>query len=310
MNRGMKQTLVMCLVIGLVLAALGLIMGGKTSLSVGWKGVHVPSGKTETLSVDEQLEFDELVIDVSTADVTVTQGDRFSLRAEYRGGTKPSYSLSGGVLRIEDDGARGIQFSLGFFTYSNRVEVTLPKGTLVRADIRSQVGDMKLSALSCSTLAVNTGTGEIALRGVTCDEITGDAGVGDVILESVNAKRVGMHAGTGSITGKRLAFEDGEFDCGVGDGELNDISSGKLYLHSGTGSVYAKGELRGESRLTSGVGDVEVKTSLPRSDYRVDADAGLGDVNLTPEGDQGSQNAPHTLIMESGVGSVSAEFGR
>jgi len=308
MNRGMMRTLAMGLVIGLVMVALGLLMGGRTSLSVDWKGVHVPSGKPEKLIVEEQLAFDEMVINVSVANVIVTRGDRFSIKAEYHDGIKPSYSLSGGVLKIEDDGARTFKLNFGFFNPGNRVEVTLPGRRLERAEIRSEVGDVKLNGVEAGTLTLHTSTGDMGVNGVSCDQLYGNAGVGDIRLDSSAARLVDMRAGTGSITGKSLTFDEGKFDCGVGDGTLAAISSGKLYLHSGTGSVSAHGELRGESRITSGVGSVEVTTSLPRSDYRVQAHAKLGKVWLKPEG--GADNGPHTLIMESGVGSVSCEFAR
>ena len=270
MNRGMIRTLVMGLVIGLVMAGLGLIWGGRTSLSVDWQGVHVPSGKPVKLHVDEQLSFDKLVIDVSVADVSVIRGKKFEIKADYQDGIVPSYSLSGGVLKIQDEGARSFNLNFGFYNPANRVEVTLPDRRLNSAEISSDVGDVNLNSLNTGALTVRSSTG--------------------------------------SITAKDIAFDDGKFECGVGDVEIHDVTSGKLYLSSGTGDVGASGVLRGETRITSGVGSVNVTTKLPRTDYRVRANASLGKVWLSPEG--GSDGGPHTLIMESGVGSVSCEFAR
>ena len=87
---------------------------------------------------------------------------------------------------------------------------------------------------------------------------------------------------------------------------------GDLRLDTGVGKTYIQGVIYGESKVDCGVGNLELKISGSIDDYDFSADMGIGDIRVNGTKYKNSNwrnsNAPNSLEIDGGVGSVNVDF--
>lgn len=104
-------------------------------------------------------------------------------------------------------------------------------------------------------------------------------------------------------------------ECGVGQIEIHDGQAGSLDGGSGVGSVVYKGSVEGDISISAGVGKAELYLTGVKQDYNYRLDAAVGMIHIDGDSYSGlgrskniSNNAPNTIDIECGVGSVSVYF--
>lgn len=316
MKRYPTKMIITLLIAGLVLAGIGFAAGGKTTLYLDRNAVHVLRDEVKKLLVTDQLSFDQLEVQVSTADVRVIPGDTFRIEAEYNDGLEPNYTLDGNVLKVYDSGTKQRSLRVNILSFSspdNHVTITLPKGMkLQRASVSSDIGAITLQGIEAARLETRCSTGMIRANDIVCDEWVGNSGIGDTRLENIDAaKRLEITSGTGAIEIKKLNSADVVCKSDIGEVKLTELATGAMDVHSDTGEIIVQGALSGVSKFTTNIGEIDVSTSFPKNTYLIDANSNIGSVDITPKdtvSDTG--NIRHQIIARSGTGSVELKFGQ
>ena len=224
---------------------------------------------------ENMASFSSIDVDISLGNIQVVAGDGCILSvglSEDLGGYEPVWEVTDGVLKLRDgEFSRQVQgdsvswvklqelFSVG--AYAVDVTITVPKNVVL------------------DQVRVKTGLGDVLVYGVNAETVTAETGLGDVeCYEARSVRRLGLSTGMGDV---HLGMEEAR-------GGLN------ISLKSGMGTVEAT--LCGFERdyaytLASGMGDVTVNGSHRGSkaeksgSYRLNAESGMGDVNVYFSGD-------------------------
>lgn len=178
--------------------------------------------------------------------------------------------LDGTVLRL--DGRCGADCWVDYV-------VTVPDAVDVSAALGS--GDVALTGVG--RVQVSTGSGDIRISAAT-GSVAADAGSGDVTLADLRST-VTANAGSGDV---RV-----------------DAAGGSVTTHSGSGDTRIRTSTAVDVRARTSSGDLVV-TVPSGSGYRVEADSGSGDANVSVASVAG---AAHRLDLATGSGDLTATAG-
>lgn len=237
-------------------------------------GVEYIGGANEGFwtMVDGYLEaFQEIDVDASIANVTVTGGDDYTLYISSDttlGGYSLKWEVKNGVLKIRDAGSMGqitinslddFKNIFGVNATAMDVIITVPEQYLLtKVEVKTGLGDVFLSSLDVEKkLTAKTGLGDVECYEICAyDDVKLESGMGDVTLavtEPYSGTEFDLHSGMGTIEAQINGLEkDWDYEAKTGMGTVT---------------------LNGDSRGTK----VERKS---KGDYKLDAETGMGDVNL------------------------------
>lgn len=221
---------------------------------------------------DGYLEaFDEIDVDASIANVTVTDGDDYTLSISSDttlGGYSLKWEVKNGVLKIRDAGSAGhveinnwddFKNIFGVNATAMDVIITIPEGAeLNKLKVKTGLGDVFLSNLEMKQkLEAKTGLGDVECYEISVhDDVRLESGMGDITLAigvPYSGTEFDLHSGMGTIEAQINGLEkDWDYEAKTGMGTVT---------------------LNGDSRGTK----VERKS---KGDYKLDAETGMGDVNL------------------------------
>ncbi len=158
----------------------------------------------------------------------------------------------------------------------NKNKVTVFKNGQVLDDVKMRlgIGIFNIDALKAEECELKTGVGELKINGMDIhDEATLETGVGAVAIQNAN---------------------------------IHDLK-----LKAGIGAVTIEGVLTGETEIENGIGETKLKICGNINDYKFDIDKGVSTLKINGERYEGlslSDNGPHTIKIDSGVGDISIEF--
>jgi DUF4097 and DUF4098 domain-containing protein YvlB len=146
-----------------------------------------------------------------------------------------------------------------------------------------------------STIAANTGSGGVTIRGVQGD-VRANTGSGSVTLSAIQGE-VYAKTGSGSIRASQIS---GPFDGETGSGsiDLTLQGSGDVSLSTGSGSIDATG-VRGALRAVSGSGWIDVDGEM-RGRWELQTGSGGVTVALPAQ-------AAFNLVARAGSGRVTID---
>lgn len=221
---------------------------------------------------DGYLEgFQEIDVDASIANVTVTAGDDYTLFISSDttlGGYSLNWEIKNGVLKIMDSGSMGhVQINswddfknmFGINATAMDVIITVPEGVELKGlKAKTGLGDVFISGLDMEkTLEAETGMGDVECYEIrTRDKVKLESGMGDVtvaVTEPYSGAEFDLKTGMGTIEAQIDGLEkDWDYEAKTSMGTVT---------------------LNGDSRGT----EVERRGS---DNYRLEAKTGMGDVNL------------------------------
>ena len=224
------------------------------------------SGEDAVLSEAKQYaltsEIRSLDIQISAADFTIEEGERFSLESNLKDLT---VSERNGVLTVIEDVKHA-----GDYTDA-MLRLCVPKGTVFE-EVEITTGAARLTAevLSANSLELELGAGKVhfgCLNAYSDIEIEGGAGEITVVGGVLNDLSLRMGVGRIDLTAALLGKSDLEFGVGASNVTLvGNREDYRLDIEKGLGSVTVDGKTAsdqggtGQNRVTikGGVGTVDV----------------------------------------------------
>lgn len=130
--------------------------------------------------------FKNIVIDTDVIDITVVSGDSFSYSLNCNKKLTPSISVANDTLNITQGKIRSVNI-FGFHNVKCKMKVTVPSGTALNsADIKSDVGNIKINNANFTNMAISTDVGNIDLSSITFDKLKISSDVGNINISDID----------------------------------------------------------------------------------------------------------------------------
>lgn len=287
----------MLLVIGCVLIAIGLSLGGHWSY-IPWWPWHRDSNFELTWndgngsfssSHDESIrDIEDLSaaipsgvtnvdIRLKAASLVIKSGASGEYRADGFGKGSVRINLDGDTLLIEETDWNH-SFGFGDDFQKPSLEIVLPEG------------------VTLATCRVNLGAGSASFDSIKADTFDVESGAGAIKGNGIDAEKVSVETGAGSI-------------------EFTESNFGDSDISSGAGRFVFDGTIGNRTDVSTGAGSVEMSVAGSEDDYRIEFERGIGSVRIGGEsfngvgnGTAGSRNADKKITLSTGVGSVKIDF--
>ncbi|MEG1985051.1 MAG: DUF4097 family beta strand repeat-containing protein [Oscillospiraceae bacterium] len=268
------------IIIGLVLVLIGSIV-----LGVGFITSRSSYTDSTSISDPEALNLDlsglsSVKLEIGRANINFIPDDHFAVETadSEHGDIICSYDEATGELKILQKGYKHRSFG---------------NHLLSSAKDTDSVINIYVAATGLHKIDIELGVGEISMDGVSANEIEVSHGAGAVSITDCSASEC-------------------DFDIAVGEFIISDCEFSNMELQNGAGSVSFSGVLRGKSKIKGGVGEIELNLTDSADNYSFDCMQGLGDISINGsesfgivKKQDGINNAPNRIAIESGVGSIS-----
>lgn len=138
------------------------------------------------------------------------------------------------------------------------------------------------------------------------DNIVIAVGAGDATVEGLTANNVEIDVGAGAMTASDFKVKNElDIDVGTGESKFENFDANKVDLDTGVGELTYSGTVYGKFEADCGIGQVNITIYGLSSDYDIDAESGIGGVNVT-RNSAGHGDIP--VEINGGIGEVNLVF--
>ena len=117
-----------------------------------------------------------------------------------------------------------------------------------------------------------------------------------------------MELGAGSVTIDNMTVsEEMKLNGGAGNIEINSGKIANAYVDLGIGKTTINSDITGNSKIDTGIGELNLYLTLPKEDYKLDIDKGIGEIRVNGKsiGDDIDIGSGENYIkIDDGVGTI------
>lgn len=232
------------LVVGLVVAGIGLSIGG-----------HHYNGKTASFSEAIDQEITSLDISVEYGSLEIIEGDEFRIVAENFRDNTLEWEVSGGRLTVKEDSSKNWKMFYFGWNEAQKLTIYVKKGTLLNeADISIGAGRLYGQALHAKSITLDCGAGTVEIDEISgCEDMDISCGAGMVDVKADITRKIEIDNGVGYVSLDLI-------------GEKEDYS---VHTESGITSVKINGE------------DYRREDFPANADNRIDISNGIGEISIS-----------------------------
>ena len=273
-------------IIATALVLVGGVIFALTMSFINWDFLQLNTSKFETNEYIINEKFDDLSIDVDTADVNLilSEDDKIKVVCYEEVNDKHNVKVENKTLCITADNQRKWYDNIGFSFDTPKISVYLPKsvnyptgeyGSLMINASTSDVSVPKYFVFK--NIDINLSTGDVTCFASSENDCKISTSTGNIELENVFAKSFNLTTSTGYINAKSLecagdfyskvstgevAFKDIKCDNFVSEGTTGEIiledvvANGKFDIDRSTGGVSFKNCDASEVYVVTSTGDV------------------------------------------------------
>ncbi|WMC94088.1 DUF4097 family beta strand repeat-containing protein [Kineothrix sp. MB12-C1] len=264
--------------IGITLCIVGFLLGGRVSgIGIGQNGIQIytwgNSGREESAPSYEEAEvkldsYQNIRMNVAYANVEIKESDHYGIAYKIAKRTPISYEIKDGVLNIDQGNKKnGVSSNFMFFGFSGVrneyiydtefITVYIPKSAVLgEISIKNDCGDINLSNLEASSLAlyndygnigltsINTpvislqiNSGNLTANNIKADNFTIVNDYGNVELDRVDAETLSLEISTGSLDMENISAQTVTVTDDYGDVTLDTVNAGSLSLKLNTSDL-------------------------------------------------------------------------
>lgn len=239
-----KLIAVSMITLGLLLAVVGYVSGGKWSIIKDDTGLHVPT-KQSLVNNSYTLEaFTSIDVFNDYGDVEILAGDSYTLEVNAVEDADVSYSVKNGTLTVETESKKKNRLSFGFSVNKTpSIKIYVPK-------------DVELN------------------------EIVLDSNFGDTTLRDLHYQQLNLIGNYGDIQFKNLDGMNTEITQSFGDMTLEQFTSNGFVVESEHGDIDIDGTLNGQTTIISSFGDTTLNLQNKKSELGYELNTGFGDITV------------------------------
>ncbi|MCQ2505362.1 MAG: DUF4097 domain-containing protein [Saccharofermentans sp.] len=244
MSKSTKTILILasCLIVA------GLIISGIAFLAGGGKRGSSEQYEQKSIILDEEIT--SIDINLITEDVILKPSSDDSFKVEYFDGKDFTHyiNVEDETLKITVDDHRSFQLGIiDINSITPNLVVYIPSSVTLSAtrvevttgdievndftvddvfEIKFTTGDINISNISATAIAINGTTGDVDVNGSTSDTIHIGVTTGDIDINNIEALGVSIYAATGDIDGSILGEHEYDVDITLGDSHTPESVDG------------------------------------------------------------------------------------
>lgn len=302
---------VLCCAVGAVLAAAGMLTGGKQYVQAA--DINTLRGDARKADSDSLAVLDKqkisgvqaLNLSLDNLDLKIVPSDDDCCYLSYRiaatGGEAPlTYTVQNGTLHLKENDAVqpqvhiDVDFLTDFLTLGRLPEdddtqtviLSVPKSQLKQLDIRSSYGDISMRGISAASGSIRCDNGDISLKNCQLSQFTLNNDYGDIDLERCALDTAAVQLSNGGFDAQETAFSgENSITSSYGDVSVSDTLANlqALTIQASTayGEISVPDELRAQIRQTTDDDLTDYCHSGTGGSLRVQADN--GDIELSDD---------------------------
>ncbi len=259
------QKVVRYIAIGLAALLAVSIIGGIISVVGYFGGFMFNDATTEDMKTYTiSSEINSLYVDINAADITVKQGDTFSVESNLKHLTVK-----------DDDGLLSVKETKTLFKNYNNATliITIPTDTeFDKAELKTGAGRLTVDTLCAEVLDCEFGAGEVKIDSLSAsDEADIDGGAGKITISGGSINNLDFDMGVGQLNFTSRLMGECDLDLGVGESNITLLGTKDDYtldIEKGLGNITVDGD---NISNTSGLGNGQNK---------VDMSGGIGAINV------------------------------
>ena len=286
------------------LILLGSITFTATACAVGWDFSKFSTTDFETTTHTLTESFQNLSIDIDTADITFLPSDNEECKVVCYEGVKQKHSVTveNNTLTIQQSDERVWYDHISIIGSGNtEIKVYLPQAQYIALTIETSTGDIKIpenftfdsvniSGSTCdiegsmavtNSLIMKITTGDITVKSSTFENaLTTKVSTGDTELIDITCKNLTHNARSGDIDMKNVIIaEKMSITTSTGDVELERCDAGEIHIQTSTGDVQGSLLTTKDFHADSNTGDVKVPSSSEGGKCKITCST--GDIHIT-----------------------------
>ena len=334
------KLIIISLVVGLIIAAVGFSTGASQTLYWDNKGIHLPDDTESRITEPDLGYFSSIDINTKFCDVEFVTSDKYGVDAcGY--GIEWDWSLDNNTLKVATDKRMTVNFFNINISFSklpgNYVKIYIPKdaelGTVIvdvdsgevdiggfRADsvrISNAFGTVKIDSISSDTLQINQNSGDFTGTNLSANSLFHSNSFGSSHFSNVIADRLKSDGDSTDISFDDCKFNEITVKNSFGKITGRDIISSRADIKQDSGDISLTGDFTGETIIRCSFGSVDLTTSREKTDYMYDITAKFGDISFDNEsrsGDgtsiKGGNASENSLKINVDSGDVDVRFAR
>lgn len=302
---------VLCCAVGAVLAAAGMLTGGKQYVQAA--DINTLRGDARKADSDSLAVLDKqkisgvqaLNLSLDNLDLKIVPSDDDCCYLSYRiaatGGEAPlTYTVQNGTLHLKENDAVqpqvhiDVDFLTDFLTLGRLPEdddtqtviLSVPKSQLKQLDIRSSYGDISMRGISAASGSIRCDNGDISLKNCQLSQFTLNNDYGDIDLERCTLDTAAVQLSNGGFDAQKTAFSgENSITSSYGDISVSDTLANlqALTIQASTayGEISVPDGLRAQIRQTTDDELTDYCHSGTGGSLRVQADD--GDIEISDD---------------------------
>lgn len=233
------------------------------------------NGKRQIVDNEELSDFEKMSLEIGASNVQIIEGDTYSISIDVDEKIAIDYKVDNKTLEVTQK-SNDDKFNKDYFKHhSGNITITIPE-------------DKEIKILKT------------------------EQGVGAWEVDDLFIEEIDMTMGVGSCNLNNIVNQNLKIEGGVGNFETENIKSKDITVEAGVGNIDIDGEIKGNIDVEGGLGSISLKTTLPEDAYFYELEKGLGGIvfngkDIESEESFGKNNAPYSMKISSGVGSINIE---
>lgn len=305
------------IVIGILLAVIGLSAGAKLSITnsgAGFKVFDSGERKIETFSL---TSFSKINVHLLDADIEFIPSNEYKLQIEQREEQVVRHEIKDDTLIIEEEEQKSgklINMNIGFTnSMQTIVKIYFPSGEeLKNVSFVNNFGDINLEDMVTEKLDIRLSDGDLMITNLQASELTVVNRFGDITGYEVKVKDINIEQTDGDTEFNKISANSIKLKNGFGDSIFKNMTSEGINVESNDGDIEIHGLLLGKTIIESSFGDVNMQLLNKESElsYNIRNDFGDITVNNNEYKTQAVQktNSSHQLEINSKDGDVDISF--
>lgn len=146
---------------------------------------------------------------------------------------------------------------------------------------------------------------------ITFEQINIETGMNDTNIEYLKADTIKLEMGVGRYRIDNFIANYANIKAGAGEAIIADGNIGELKLDGGIGKLVVTSKISENAKISCGVGKVELNLIGSQTDYKIDAESGIGNFVVNNQKVSGNQiigNGKTDIKIDSGVGETIVTF--
>ena len=279
----MQKKIWIIIAVVLLIGGMGLFFFAMQNLD--WDYRELSTSKYETLTYDITEDFQNIQIDINTADISFYPSEDGKCRVECKENEKfkNSVSVIDNTLTVKENENTNWYDRIGFYIDSAKISVYLPEKEYNFLNINASTSDVLLGNLTTDTVKIKISTGDIKLTDINCGgDLNLDVSTGDIDLKSVICENFTSQGSTGTIKLESvLANNKLSLKRSTGNIEFSGLDASELDIKTSTGDVF--GTLRSDKVFITKSNTGVIKVPKTKSGGKCKIETNTGDIKIAIE---------------------------